>query len=505
MKVFLMYEDSDFDLDRSQPGNENELTQDLELETLLRAMSRGDKFLFEVARKALFCSLTEPAEIVFRQDILADCLAHPEIVRSMYAIAVQAVDGERKIYRGFWDNPEIILHRSIEVLEFFVGLLKKLTRMAHEHAAQFCSTGFQRLFDMLMTELDDEYLRAVQAHLKQLRFDGGVLISARLDRGNKGRDYVIRRDPKPKQSWRQRLSFFERSPYTLEIADRDEGGMRALGELRGRGVNLAANALAQSSDHVLSFFTMLRAELGFYVGCLNLAEQLDAQGEPRCFPAPLPLGERVLSGRGLYDVCLCLVLKERVVGNDLGADGKSLIMITGANQGGKSTFLRSIGLAQLMMQCGMFVAAERFRAEVGDAIFTHYKREEDPTMTSGKLDEELSRMSQIVDIARPDSLLLFNESFSATNEREGAEIAGSIVQALLENDMKVCFVSHSFELAHRFHSEARDNALFLRAERQADGTRTFKLLEGEPLPTSFGEDLYQRVFKGSADDARVVV
>src|SRR6266498_104663 len=186
-------------------------------------------------------------------------------------------------------------------------------------------------------------------------------------------------------------------------------------------------------------------------------------------------------------------------------DGKSLIMITGANQGGKSTFLRSIGLAQLMMQCGMFVAAERFRAEVGDAIFTHYKREEDPTMTSGKLDEELSRMSQIVDIARPDSLLLFNESFSATNEREGAEIAGSIVQALLENDMKVCFVSHSFELAHRFHSEARDNALFLRAERQADGTRTFKLLEGEPLPTSFGEDLYQRVFKGSADDARVVV
>ncbi len=42
MKVFLMYEDSDFDLDRSQPGNENELTQDLELETLLRAMSRGD-------------------------------------------------------------------------------------------------------------------------------------------------------------------------------------------------------------------------------------------------------------------------------------------------------------------------------------------------------------------------------------------------------------------------------------------------------------------------------
>ena len=65
-------------------------------------------------------------------------------------------------------------------------------------------------------------------------------------------------------------------------------------------------------------------------------------------------------------------------------------MITGANQGGKSTFLRSVGLAQLMMQCGMFVAAESLRASVGQRLFTHYKREEDAAMESGKLDEELA-------------------------------------------------------------------------------------------------------------------
>ncbi len=47
----------------------------------------------------------------------------------------------------------------------------------------------------------------------------------------------------------------------------------------------------------------------------------------------------------------------RIVGNDLDGDKKDLVVITGANQGGKSTFLRSIGLAQLMMQCGMFVPA----------------------------------------------------------------------------------------------------------------------------------------------------
>ena len=62
-----------------------------------------------------------------------------------------------------------------------------------------------------------------------------------------------------------------------------------------------------------------------------------------------------------------------MVGNRVNADHKSLVIITGANQGGKSSFLRSIGLAQLMMQCGLFVGAEAFKAELCPALFTHYK------------------------------------------------------------------------------------------------------------------------------------
>ncbi len=96
-----------------------------------------------------------------------------------------------------------------------------------------------------------------------------------------------------------------------------------------------------------------------------------------------------------------------------------MIIITGANSSGKLTFLRSVGLAQLMMQCGMFVTAETYRASVGEGVFTHFIREEDATMTSGRLDEELSGMSAIADQIRPHCLMLFNESFAATNEREG--------------------------------------------------------------------------------------
>jgi DNA mismatch repair ATPase MutS len=101
--------------------------------------------------------------------------------------------------------------------------------------------------------------------------------------------------------------------------------------------------------------------------------------------------------------------------------------------------------------------------------FTHYKREEDVTMKSGKLDEELNRMSDIVDQITPNSMLLFSESFAATNEREGSEIARQIVCAFLEKRIKVFFVTHLYEFAHGFCDKKMQNAVFLRAERQPDG------------------------------------
>ena len=174
------------------------------------------------------------------------------------------------------------------------------------------------------------------------------------------------------------------------------------------------------------------------------------------------------------------------------------MIITGANRGGKSTFLRSVGLALLMMQSGAFVAAKSFSSDVCTGLFTHFKREEDVTMRSGKLDEELKRMSEIVDHLSPDCAVLFNESFAATNEREGSEISRQIVTALLERRVKVLFVTHQYDFAESFYQKKMPNALFLRAERKQGGERTFKVVPGEPLETSYGEDLYDRIFLGAA-------
>lgn len=497
MKVFLMYKDHDFDLQRKLPWNEQILTQDLELNTLFNAMALGDKFLFEVVKKDVLSGLNnDPDTMLYRQNILKDCLKNSSIVRDIYNIAVEAIKSEKEHYFGLFSKyPEFILHRSIEVLQMFMEMLKKLGTIADEHADKFESEGFTAFFAMLKKELGDEYFDSVQNHLRELKFKSGVLISAELGKGNKGINYILRKPQDKKQSWINRI-FAKKPPvYTYTIADRDESGARALSELNDRGINLVANALAQSNDHILSFFNILRTELAFYIGCLNLYEQLAQMGEPVCFPLPVASHERKSSFKELYDVCLALTMKQKVVGNDLNADKIDLVIITGANQGGKSTFLRSIGLAQLMMQCGMFVPAESFSANICNGLFTHYKREEDATMKSGKLDEELSRMSDIVDNITSNSMLLFNESFAATNEREGSEIARQITCALLENHIKVFFVTHLYEFANGFYDKKMGNAIFLRAERQSDGNRTFKIIEGKPLQTSFGEDLYNRIFE----------
>lgn len=500
MKAFLMYKNRDFDLQQPFPPNEQALTQDLELTILFNAMANGDKFLFEVAKKAVLSSVTDLDTIHYRQHILQDCLHHVAVVREIYGIAFTAIEGEKKNYLGYLSRyPDMLLRRSMEVVEMFMELLKKLRHIADEQAAAFASEGFTTFFAMLNRELSEDFFARVHQYLHDLKFRNGVLMSAELGEGNKGNSYTLRQPPDKQQSWIERL-FAEKPPeYSFVIADRDESGARALSELKDRGVNLVANAFAQSVDHLLSFFTMLRTELGFYVGCLNLHERLSQKGKPLSFPQPVAAGERCHTFQGLYDVSLAFTTKQHVVSNNLHADEQDLVIITGANQGGKSTFLRSVGIAQVMMQCGMFVPAESFRANVCTSLFTHYKRKEDATMKSGKLDEELSRMNKIVDALKPDALVLFNESFAATNEREGSEIARQIVSALVEKRIKVFFVTHLYDFAHGFYEKHRESAIFLRAERQADGKRTFKLIEGEPLQTSYGEDVYHRVFETDND------
>jgi len=493
MKAHLLFEKHDVDLAAELPWQGEALEQDLGLDTLLDVMAAEDPYVRVVAERMLLNGLTEPEEILYRQAVLADCLEKPEVPRELYSLAVEALESKKAArFFLFRDSPETQLSKSLRMLELLLDVIRRLRAFADREEGTFRSLGLRTLVATIQAELADEYLAAVEQNLRELRFKRGPLISARLGRGNRGAGYALR---KPfGRGLLDRITPRGPRRYSFSVPSRDESGLRALGELRGRGLVRAADAIGQATDHILSFFTMLHAEAGFYVACVTLHERLGERDEPTCFPTPRPADDGAFTVRGLYDAALTFHLNGRVVGNDVDADEMKLVMITGANQGGKSTFLRSVGIAQLMMQAGMFVPATELTASVSRGLFTHFSREEDASMTHGKLDEELYRMKEIAETIAPGGVILCNESFSSTNEREGSEIARQLLRAFGESGIRTFYVTHLHDLAKGFYDEQRSDALFLRAERREDGSRSFKLREALPLPTSFGADSYGRIF-----------
>lgn len=494
MNVHLMHPEADFDPGQRPPENHQDLTADLGLDLVWTTMAGGDRHLFEVARTATLCGAADPVTISYRQDVLDDFRNHRGVALRLYEIASEAEQGERRIWGTLRPNPSAILRRSVEVLALFVHHLRALRDAAEALEGAVGSAGLRRLVATLQRELDAGYFAEVDEHLEKLRFKSGVWMSAALGEGNQGVGHVLREPAERQGRWREVLHLSPPTRFSFEVHPKDEPGLEALDALKNRGLNLVANALAQSTDHILAFFTQLRAEVGFYVACLNLEEALEAVGAPLCRGEAHRIGGvPMFSARGLYDGALALRTGSRLVGNDVDADGRLLVMVTGANSGGKSTFLRSVGLAQLMLRSGMPVCARELRATPCDRLFTHFAREEDTSMESGRLDDELSRMRGVAELLTGDSIVLFNESFAGTSEWEGSEIARQVVHALVEAGVRVFFVTHLFDLSKAMYDDAGVPVLFLRAERRPDGTRSYRLLEGAPLATSYGPDIYERL------------
>lgn len=492
MKVHLMSPNADFDPTAPEPDFADDIAQDLQLDYLWDAMSSGDAFLRTVARSAVLQPLTDPDVMVYRQRAFADSLRHPEAISELYEIAVDALNLRRGIFMlPVRNHPDAELSYAVRLLTDLAERLEHLRSLCASQKEGFTSAAFLGLFATIAHELDDDYMQRLRQTLHELSFPGGLLMSAKIGKGGEVEGQVLRRGKV------ENKHIFDRAPlkrpyFSFTLPDRDEAGANALAELRNRSVNNVANAASQSMDHVLAFFTALRTELGFYRACSNLVSALTEIGSPTSVPDPATT--KSTDAVGLYDPCLALRTGAAPVGNIVDMGTTPLLVITGANQGGKSTLLRALGTAQLMMQAGIPAPAEHFAAAPVGRVFTHWAREEDATLTHGKLDEELDRMEQIVAAVRPGDLLLCNESFASTNEAEGSQILMEVTSALVNADVQVRHVTHMYDFARSVNNDRSLSAVFLRAQRAGTGQRSFLLEPGQPLSTSFGLDLYDRQF-----------
>ena len=486
---------------RSSPHAD--LIRDLNLEPIFAVMSAGDAFILETVRIVVSEMISDEKTIRYRQEILKDTL-RLSFSKSWYLYASETVESARAYrdanlpgYAQMVPMSEKLQH-AVALLDLLLKRTDGLKRLVLPYAPMFKSEGMKAFCTSMDNEWTEAFIREACTQvetLKSLSLDGDLMIASRLGAGLKGSAHVLRRIVQGKDrgrspaddsgvKWFKTRNSLEDGVILLNNIHLTKGAA----EMEEAGLVLLLRQVNLLAEDLFRFFSLFRFEMAFYAGCAVVHEVLMGCGVPVCFPEPL--AEQTLSFQGLVDTGLAISTGQNPVANDLDAEGIRLFLVTGANQGGKSTFLRSIGLAQVFMQCGLFVTADCFRSAIKDKIFTFFAREEDAALASGRLEAELLLMDGIVGKMTRNSMLLLNEAFATTTEQAGARIATDLVHALCESGVCVLFVTHLFEFADRMAAEERRDTLFLRAQRLSDGSRSYRMERGMPLETSYGEDLF---------------
>ncbi|MEB3797839.1 MAG: hypothetical protein G5Z42_03325 [Caldisphaeraceae archaeon] len=473
------------------PWNHEDLVRDLALKEIFNTMSSSDEFIYSVVEKVILNPVRDKETILYRQGVLKDAIKNKEVLRDIYEIVNKAIADARKSI--FWfsirEDPYLMAEKSIAALKVLIPALKRIREIAEGNLQSFSSEGFKRVFSTISKQFNDSYISEVMDTLKSLRFDEEVNACVNIGDGNVFVNYRLQA-PTEKKGFLDSLRV-RKQRYVYTIPPRDEAGGQILAEMKNKALKKASKVLNKSLENVIEFFNMLKEELAFYIGCANLYERLNAIEVPITFPRPLD--EEAIEFQDLYNTTLLLMIGKGVVPNSLKANQKELFIITGANRGGKTTFIRSVGQAQLLMQSGCFVPARSFSSPIFYNIFTHFTREEDISGKVGKLEEELARMKKIVDNAKGKSMVIMNESFSSTNSYEGSEIARQVVSAFIKKGFFVFYVTHLYEFSSWAYNSL-ESVVFLKAERKEGGKRTYRIVEGVPEETAYAKDIYSKIF-----------
>ncbi len=547
MNVCLLYRDADRErLSEGTYGDADSMIRDLGLRALFQAAGRRliredgrvvrvekeDPYLVETMRTVVMIPLTSAEEIEYRLAIVRDSLRQEDLLRALYRVSAETLTkwddlGRRPGEKTHQRNPAARLIDGIRTLRLFCGALREIRELLEgedpatgkPRQEAFESEGLRDFCARFRASFPEEREAAVRKVLDDVAFftdtadeeDGlknrtlkpRIVLECGLEDGLKFSSLKLAeastesmRFYRPGTTRKKVQEFvYSRIPDSFSVEKDPRLNEQARQLEFGVVGYLAGKVLPGMMEDFKSFFDQLKRQIAFYLGAFQLVSYLRYLDMDTCFPEVTD--RSALSFRELRECVMGVERRVGVVGNTCALDGKDLLIVTGANQGGKSTFLRSVGIAQVMMQCGLPVAARAFRSGIFPRIFVHFTRREDSSMNSGRLDEELGRMNRIVEQIGEGSLVLLNESFATTTEKEGSAIAYDIVRALTEAGVKILMVTHLLSFARRMYAEAGEDpasgVAFLSAERKPDGTRTYRMIDHAPEMTSFGLDLYEEI------------
>ncbi len=191
-------------------------------------------------------------------------------------------------------------------------------------------------------------------------------------------------------------------------------------------------------------------EMQFYLAYLDYIRPLRSAGLTFCYPE-LTTGPKEIFARETFDLALAARLTARgqpVVTNEFQLTGpERVIVVSGPNQGGKTTFARTFGQLHHLARTGCPVPGQAARLHVHDQIFTHFERQEDIADLAGKLEQDLLRIQKALQAATPDSIVIMNEIFTSTTVSDAYFLGQRVLARVIGLDLLCVYVTFIDELA----------------------------------------------------------
>jgi DNA mismatch repair protein MutS len=191
-------------------------------------------------------------------------------------------------------------------------------------------------------------------------------------------------------------------------------------------------------------------EIQFYAAYQDFIAPMKAAGLEFCYPA-VSAGSKQIRAMGSFDLALAAKLMPRadaVVGNDFYLEGlERILVVSGPNHGGKTTFARMFGQLHYLASLGFPVPAREASLFLPDRVFTHFEREEDLATLRGKFEDELVRIRGVLEQATGDSVLVMNESFASTTLRDALFVGERVLDRMTAVGLLGVYVTFVDELA----------------------------------------------------------
>lgn len=452
----------------------DEYLEDIEISCLHNILLADEYNLFT---SILAKPLTDQEKIYERQKIFQDLMKYNRIGERLISVCEQ-------VEKNFKPKLDIMysqiplnekLKEYLKIIDLIVDVPQELLAVINEKS--FTSITLSKLCEQLAIQEETKRIKELLENLVSNIVTNNVSLQLQY-----GKTFKLDKASVYRSSRGYSKKLFTKSSLGASYGHDFIADLQ-VNEILGSGAYKILYFMNNLHKHILSYCKSLAEQLSFYVAGIKIIKYFQNLDINVIFPE-FTQGNEIIA-KGLMDIGLKVKNPEmNVVPNDFHGKSKFFYLISGVNQGGKTTFLKSIGLAQIFAQNGLPVVANRYICPIFSNFVTHFPREEDSKLDSGKLEEELLRFKKNLSLMKNNALILMNESFASTTEKEGAEIAIDILRSLSIVKPFIFFVTHNYYLLKNRNEIQLENNIsicsLVTIKGDSASSRTYKLEEGEP-------------------------